>query len=129
MAVNDGSQRWSTPPDHQSMAAVNDGQRWWTIGQPPLDHRWTTAGPPVNGGRPPVKAGQQLGRVEYWAVSGQVIGHGPGQVRVWSGSGSGPGRVDTWHHKSGPRVIRGKILTLGKPGVRTLDLSYKSTML
>ncbi|GKD86153.1 hypothetical protein Tco_1357307, partial [Tanacetum coccineum] len=61
-------QRWST-------TAVNSGQHRRTTGQrrstvvdyrsttvgPPSDHRWTTGQPPVNGGRPPVKAGQQLG--------------------------------------------------------------------
>ncbi|GKA80451.1 hypothetical protein Tco_0787047 [Tanacetum coccineum] len=35
--VNDGSQRWSTPPDHRSMVTVNGGV-------PPL----TTAGLAVN---------------------------------------------------------------------------------
>ncbi|GKG45638.1 hypothetical protein Tco_0498084, partial [Tanacetum coccineum] len=44
-AVN-GGQRRSTPSDHRSTAAINDGQWWRTTAGPPLDHRRTTIGPP-----------------------------------------------------------------------------------
>ncbi|GKG58320.1 hypothetical protein Tco_0592099, partial [Tanacetum coccineum] len=54
--------------DHQSMAAVNSGQRRSTMANhqsttagPPPDHRSTTVGRSVNGGQPLVNGGGQLG--------------------------------------------------------------------
>nr|GEV58951.1 hypothetical protein [Tanacetum cinerariifolium] len=95
-------QRRSTPQDHRSMAtdyqstaavyggdrrsmvAVNDGRRWRTI----VNHRRTT----------------------FYHHRSTVVDR-PGQVRSWTGSGSGHGpRLDqvgsaTWHATCQPRVL------------------------
>ncbi|GJT37344.1 putative ribonuclease H-like domain-containing protein [Tanacetum coccineum] len=71
--VNGSQQQWSTTvnaTDHRSTAAVNDGQRWRTIGPPPLDHRWTTARPPINHRSTVVD--RQSRRVNSWAGQYQV---------------------------------------------------------
>ncbi|GKF99274.1 hypothetical protein Tco_0298057 [Tanacetum coccineum] len=83
VAVGGGQRRRSTTAVNTARPPVNDdGQRWRTT----VDHRRTTAGPPVNGGRPPVKAGSGSGLGRVWARSGS------GLDRVWAGSSSSPGR-------------------------------------
>ncbi|GJW88436.1 hypothetical protein Tco_0163776 [Tanacetum coccineum] len=78
-------------------------QRWSTAGQPPPDHRSTTTGPPVNGGRPPINSGRKP-----------------------VGLGQRSGRVATWTTQRVPRGNWYIILTRGKPGVRTCDLKERN---
>ncbi|GKC26729.1 hypothetical protein Tco_1034023 [Tanacetum coccineum] len=77
--VNDGGQRWQ----RRSTVAVNGGEPPMTDGQPPPDHRSTTAGPPVNH-RSTVVDRQSTAR---------------------SGSSNGPGRVGSWARSSLDRVM------------------------
>ncbi|GJX04130.1 hypothetical protein Tco_0190046, partial [Tanacetum coccineum] len=72
--------------DHRSTAAVNGGG-------PPVNHRWTTFGPPPD--RRSMVVDRKSRRVNSWAgsVLGRVkSGHGPGRI----GSGLGLDRVGSW---------------------------------
>ncbi|GJU12502.1 hypothetical protein Tco_1134898 [Tanacetum coccineum] len=77
-AASDVAGQW--PINRRSMA-VNGGR-------PPVNERRTTSqrwSTTVNGGGPPVNHRRTTG--QRWSTAGGQLGHGPGQVGSWAGSG------------------------------------------